>query len=186
MVTVTYNLITVTVAEKKGSIMTNVKFLEIVGNPSSTHPLQKRFPVMKETKLFWIISYFGDFERKIMKSTGRIVGSKPDSWLFAECSEPQHVTVTETQLDLIPKKRPVGRPKTGKALTPAEKQRRYRERQHNKNITLTVNRDDVSTLSSLLTAAKFYGPRIGVDLDAKSIQRLIDAFDVSCGGITSK
>ncbi|MGN4957472.1 hypothetical protein ACTG16_15850 [Aeromonas sp. 23P] len=92
----------------------------------------------------------------------------------------------EVQLELGVTRSP-GRPCLGDApLTPAEKQRRYRERQHHKNITLTVNRDDVSTLSSLLTAAKFYGPRIGVDLDAKSIQRLIDALDVSCCGITSK
>lgn len=85
-------------------------------------------------------------------------------------------------IDMIPAKRSRGRPVTGTALTPAEKQRRYRERQHQKNITVTLNRDDVATLSSLLTAAKFYGPRIGVDLDTKTVQRLIDALDVSCGG----
>ncbi|QLL88761.1 hypothetical protein GWG10_11405 [Aeromonas caviae] len=84
-------------------------------------------------------------------------------------------------------KRSPGRPCIGDApLTPAEKQRRYRERQHHKNITVTLSRDDVTTLSSLLTAAKFYGPRIGVELDAKSVQRLIDALDASCGGTTFK
>ena len=91
----------------------------------------------------------------------------------------QHDTLTQ---ELLPAKRGPGRPKSGNALTPAEKQRRYRERQHQKNITVTLSRDDVTTLSSLLTAAKFYGPRIGVDLDAKSVQRLIEALDGACGG----
>lgn len=84
-------------------------------------------------------------------------------------------------------KRSPGRPCIGDApLTPAEKQRRYRERQHHKNITVTLSRDDVTTLSSLLTAAKFYGPRVGVDLDAKSLQRLISALDSACGGAALK
>lgn len=88
----------------------------------------------------------------------------------------------EVQLELSVSRAP-GRPCIGDApLTPAEKQRRYRERQHQKNISLTLNRDDVTTLSSLLTAAKFYGPRIGVDLDAKSVHRLIAALDHACGG----
>lgn len=92
----------------------------------------------------------------------------------------------EVQLELGVTRAP-GRPCLGDApLTPAEKQRRYRERQHQKNITVTLNRDDVATLSSLLTAAKFYGPRVGVDLDAKSLQRLIDAFDDACGGAALK
>lgn len=80
-------------------------------------------------------------------------------------------------------RRSPGRPCIGDApLTPAEKQARYRERQHHKNITVTFSRDDVTTLSSLLTAAKFFGPRIGVDLDAQSVQRLIEAFDAACCG----
>lgn len=54
------------------------------------------------------------------------------------------------------------------------------ERQHQKNITVTLSRDDVTTLSSLLTAAKFYG-RIGADL-MPSVQRLIEALDGACGG----
>jgi len=91
----------------------------------------------------------------------------------------QHDTLTQ---ELLPAKRRPGRPKTDNALTPAEKQRRYRERQHHKNVTVTVNRDDVLTLSTLLNAAKFYGPRVGVDLDAKSVQRLIEALDGACGG----
>ncbi|MDX7707180.1 hypothetical protein SJS39_02000 [Aeromonas caviae] len=90
---------------------------------------------------------------------------------------------SDTQtIDMLPAKRGPGRPKTGTALTPAQKQAAYRARQHQKNITFTLSRDDVTTLSSLLTAAKFYGPRIGVDLDAKSVQRLIAALDHACGG----
>lgn len=85
-------------------------------------------------------------------------------------------------IDMIPAKRSRGRPVTGTALTPAEKQRRYRERQHQKNITLTLSRDDVTTLSSLLSVAKFYGIRCGVDMDAHSVQRLIEALDAACGG----
>lgn len=92
----------------------------------------------------------------------------------------------EVQLELGVTRSP-GRPCLGDApLTPAEKQARYRARQHHKNITVTLSRDDVTTLSSLLTAAKFYGPRVGVDLDAKSLQRIIDALDVSCGGASLK
>ncbi|UBO75848.1 hypothetical protein [Aeromonas rivuli] len=92
----------------------------------------------------------------------------------------------EVQLELGVTRLP-GRPCLGDVpLTPAEKQRRYRERQHHKNVTVNVSRDDVTTLSMLLTAAKFYGPRIGVDLDANSLQRLIDALDVSCGGAALK
>lgn len=92
----------------------------------------------------------------------------------------------EVQLELGVTRTP-GRPCLGDApLTPAEKQARYRARQHQKSITVTLCRDDVTTLSSLLTAAKFYGPRVGVDLDAKSLQRLIDALDASCGGAALK
>lgn len=88
----------------------------------------------------------------------------------------------EVQLELGVTRSP-GRPCLGDApLTPAEKQRRYRERQHQKNITLTLNRDDVTTLSSLLSVAKFYGIRCGVDMDAHSVQRLIEALDAACGG----
>ncbi len=104
-----------------------------------------------------------------------------------ECDE--QISLTEaliSRCDEVITKRVRGRPVTGKALSPAEKQRRYRERQHHKNITVTLSRDDVTTLSSLLTAAKFYGPRVGVDLDAKSLQRLISALDSACGGAALK
>lgn len=91
----------------------------------------------------------------------------------------------EVQLELAVSRAP-GRPCLGDApLTPAEKQRRYRERQHHKNITVTVNRDDVVTLSAALhLAAKM--PSFCGDVDPESIQRLIDSLDASCGGTTFK
>ncbi|WP_071910118.1 hypothetical protein [Aeromonas sp. SCS5] len=62
----------------------------------------------------------------------------------------QHDTQTQ---ELIPTKRPVGRPKTGKALTPAEKQARYRARQAEKTVTVTFNREHLATLKLLLANA---------------------------------
>ncbi|MGL6539527.1 hypothetical protein ACSZNU_22325 [Aeromonas hydrophila] len=92
----------------------------------------------------------------------------------------------EVQLELAVTRTP-GRPCLGDVpLTPAEKQRRYRERQHQKNITLTLNRDDVTTLSSLLSVAKYYGIRCGVEMDGHSVQRLIEALDLACGGKSLK
>lgn len=83
--------------------------------------------------------------------------------------------------ELFPAKRAPGRPKTGNALSAAEKQRRYRERQHHKNITVTVNRDDVVTLSAALHLAAMM-PSFCGDADPESIQRLIAALDRACGG----
>ena len=55
----------------------------------------------------------------------------------------QHDTQTQ---DLISTKRRRGRPVTGKALTPAEKQARYRARKAQKTVTVTFNRDAVDAL----------------------------------------
>ncbi|HDX8441982.1 TPA: hypothetical protein RQN61_000067 [Aeromonas hydrophila] len=52
---------------------------------------------------------------------------------------------TQTQ-DLIPAKRGRGRPVTGKALSAAEKQARYRARKAQKTVTVTFNRDAVDAL----------------------------------------
>lgn len=133
--------------------MSNVKFLEIVANVGTAFS-KKRFPVMHETKSFWIIHFSGDLERKIMKSTCRIAGSDASSWVFAECVDVnEQATVTEKVLDFAPVKRPVGRPKTGKALTPAQKQARYRARQAEKTVTVTFNRAHLATLKTLLANA---------------------------------
>lgn len=159
MVTVTDNVITVTVTatERDFTMSTsNVKFLEIVANAGTSFS-KKRFPVMHETKSFWIIHFSGDLERKVMKSTCRIAGSDASSWVFAECVKVYHtdetVTVTENVLDVAPVKRPVGRPKSGNALTPAEKQARYRARQAEKTVTVTFNREHLATLKTLLANA---------------------------------
>lgn len=52
--------------------------------------------------------------------------------------------------DLLPLKRPRGRPRTGKALSGAERQAKYRERQAEKTVTVTFNREDVKVLKTLL------------------------------------
>ena len=57
----------------------------------------------------------------------------------------------EPQLNSIPPKRPRGRPSTGNALTPAEKQARYRARQAERVVTVTIERVDLPTLKALLT-----------------------------------
>lgn len=57
----------------------------------------------------------------------------------------QHDNQTQ---DLIPTKRGRGRPVTGKALSPAEKQARYRARKAIKTVTVTFNRDAVDALEN--------------------------------------
>ncbi|MCH7373230.1 hypothetical protein [Aeromonas sp. MR16] len=89
-------------------------------------------------------------------------------------------------LELIPQPRRRGRPSTGNAKSGAERQKDYRARQHHENVTVTINRDDVLMLSTLLNAAKYYGPRTGVEVDAASVQRLIAALDDACGGAALK
>lgn len=92
----------------------------------------------------------------------------------------------EVQLELAVSRTP-GRPCLGDApLTPAEKQRRYRERQHHKNVTLIVNRDDVATLSQSIAFAKYWAGKNGMDIDVESVNRLIEALDRACGGTTFK
>jgi len=105
-----------------------------------------QYPVLSENKLAWVI-VIGQMEKKVMKSTGLFACAQSRGPAF------ELVTVTETQLDLIPQKRPVGRPKTGNALTPAEKQARYRARQAQKMVTVTFNRSDIPALKILLAQA---------------------------------
>ncbi|WMJ06989.1 hypothetical protein [Aeromonas veronii] len=104
------------------------------------------WPVLQDTKSYWIAVICG-VEKKVIKSTGLFAGAPKNGPAF------ELVTVTEIQLDLIPQKRPVGRPKTGKALTPAEKQARYRARQAEKMVTVTFNRAHLATLKTLLANA---------------------------------
>ena len=84
-------------------------------------------------------------------------------------------------LELIPQPRRRGRPATGNAKSGAERQAAYRARQHHESVTVTINRDDVVTLSTALhLAAKM--PSFCGDADPESIQRLIAALDDACGG----
>lgn len=120
------------------------------------------YPVMHETKVFVIISIFG-FDKKVMLSTGkypRALKSDPVFEMIDVSSSDHYVAEIEqataditpdTSTDLL-KRRP-GRPKTGVALTPAEKQARYRARQAAKTVTVTFNRADLSTLKTLLANA---------------------------------
>lgn len=48
--------------------------------------------------------------------------------------------------DLLPTPRRRGRPRTGTALTPAQKQARYRERQRVRTVSVTFGRQEVEAL----------------------------------------
>lgn len=105
-----------------------------------------QYPVLSENKLAWVI-VIGQMEKKVMKSTGFFACAQSRGPSF------ELVTVTEIQLDLIPQKRPRGRPSTGKALTAAQRQAIYRARQAEKNVTVTFNRAHMATLKTLLANA---------------------------------
>ena len=80
----------------------------------------------------------------------------------------KHHTHTE---ELIPARRGRGRPVTGKALSPAEKQARYRARQAEKTVTVTFNRSDIPALKTLLAQADLSQllPRDELDRLAKAV-----------------
>lgn len=83
----------------------------------------------------------------------------------------------EVQLELAVTRTP-GRPCLGDVpLTPAEKQRRYRQRQHQKNITVTLNRDDVVTMSQAIAFVEYWAGKHGMDIDLESVKRLRVALD---------
>lgn len=178
-----------------------VRFLQVVTDSKLswfTFSLGTNFPIMRETKAYWIINISGDVEKKVMKSTFRLAGYK-DSPLFAVYEpEPQpetletttpsrfeHLVDLQTRFPFNPNNRgllhddppsldalndlsfdeallagcgdndpiPVrrrGRPVTGTALSPAEKQARYRARQAEKTVTVTFKRGDMSVLKLLL------------------------------------
>ncbi|MFU1708920.1 hypothetical protein, partial [Aeromonas hydrophila] len=81
-------------------------------------------------------------------------------------------TVTETQLDLIPQVRPRGRPVTGNAMTPAEKQARYRARKARKSVTVTFNRTDFEALDMFVRGIR---QGHGVDLDPAALEGVYKA-----------
>ncbi len=69
--------------------------------------------------------------------------------------------------DLLPIKRPRGRPRTGAAVSGAERQAKYRAAQAEKNVTVTFNRDDVPALKLLLA-----NPNPSLDVDQDTLDRL--------------
>lgn len=128
-----------------------VRFLQVLTDSNLSwfsFSLGTNFPIMRETKTYWIINILADIEKKVMKSTFRLAGCK-DSPLFG-VYEPQPLPPCDN--DPIPVRRR-GRPVTGKALSPAEKQARYRARQAEKTVTVTFNRAHMATLKTLLANA---------------------------------
>lgn len=117
------------------------------------------YPVMHETKVFVIISVFG-FNKKVMLSTGKypralktdpvfeLVDVSSSDHYVAEIEQGTADMTPEISSDLL-KRRP-GRPKTGKALSPAEKQARYRARLAQNTVTVTFNRQYLPSLKTIL------------------------------------
>jgi hypothetical protein len=105
------------------------------------------WPVLQDTKMYWIAVICG-VEKKIIKSTGFFAGAPKNGPSF------ELVTVTENQLDLIPQSRPRGRPSTGSALTPAQKQARYRARKSQKTVTVTLNREHFEHLDTFIRGVR--------------------------------
>lgn len=124
-----------------------------------------QYPVLSENKLAWTI-VIGQLEKKVTKSTGLFAGAPKGGPLF------ELVTVTETQLDLIPQVRPRGRPATGKAMTPAEKQARYRARKARRAVTVTFNRRDFEALDMFVRGVR---QGHGVDLDPAALEGVYKA-----------
>ena len=56
--------------------------------------------------------------------------------------------------DLLPVKRPRGRPRTGKAMTQAERQAKYRAKVAENNVTVTVNRGLLERLDAQMQALR--------------------------------
>lgn len=133
-----------------------------IGCEEGTH-----WPVLSQNKQHWIVLICG-VEKKVIKSTGKFAGAPKNGPEFAlwvpenDVKTPQNdvkpaknnATVTETQLDLIPQSRPRGRPSTGSALTPAEKQARYRARKARKSVTVTLNREHFEQLDLFIRAVR--------------------------------
>ncbi|WP_162540420.1 hypothetical protein [Acinetobacter baumannii] len=72
--------------------------------------------------------------------------------------------------DLLPLKRPRGRPRTGKALPGAARQAKYRAKMAEKTVTVTFNREDLPALKLLLA-----NPNPAIDVDQVTLDRLVTA-----------
>lgn len=78
-------------------------------------------------------------------------------------------------VELLPVRRPRGRPRTGKAMTHAERQAKYRARVAENTVTVTFNREDVSALKLLLA-----NPNPSLDIHQVTLDRLVAAlFDAA-------
>ncbi len=72
--------------------------------------------------------------------------------------------------DLLPVRRPRGRPRTGTAMTGAERQAKHRAKLAENTVTVTFNRDDVPALKLLLA-----NPNPALDVDQVTLDRLVAA-----------
>ena len=69
---------------------------------------------------------------------------------------------------VLPIPRPRGRPRTGKALSGAERQAAYRARQAENLVTVTFNRSDLPALKLLLA-----NPNPSLDVDQETLDRIV-------------
>ena len=72
--------------------------------------------------------------------------------------------------DMFGIKRGRGRPKTGTAKTGAERQATYRAKQQEINVTVTLNRNDLRAVKSILAFAMVKG--ITEMVDAETLERI--------------
>lgn len=79
------------------------------------------------------------------------------------------VNDNQTQ-DLLPTRRPRGRPRTGTAKTPAQKQAAYRQRLAENTVTVTFNRADIPAIKLLLA-----NPNPALQLDQETLDRIAGA-----------
>ena len=70
--------------------------------------------------------------------------------------------------DLLPLKRPRGRPSTGKAVSGAARQAKYRASKAAVTVTVTFNRDDIPALKLLLA-----NPNPTLDVDQETLDRIV-------------
>lgn len=73
-----------------------------------------------------------------------------------------------TTADMLPIKRPRGRPRTGSAMTHAERQAKYRAKQAENTVTVTFNRDDIPALKLLLA-----NPNPALQVEQETLERLV-------------
>lgn len=72
-----------------------------------------------------------------------------------------------TTADMLPIKRPRGRPRTG-AVSGAERQAKYRAKQAENTVTVTFNRDDIPALKLLLA-----NPNPALQVEQETLERLV-------------